>query len=92
MAFLLLFLGLTLLFVAGGNKTEQFHELLAEDFLGANGKASVVVWMAAILLIGAVGLARPLRPIADGFLVLIFVVLILANEGFIDKFRQQTGI
>lgn len=92
MPFFLIFLGIVFLLVGANDKTDTFHQLLAEDVLGANGKSSVAVWFLAVILIALVGLAKPLRPFAEGFLVLIMVVVIIGNEGFIDKFRQQTGL
>lgn len=48
--------------------------LLTNDFTGPN---NFVYWLAAILIIGAIGYIEKLKPLSNAFLVLVVVVLIL---------------
>lgn len=53
---------------------------------------SYVYWMLSILGIGAVGYVPQLKSLSDGFLVLVFLMLFISNQGFFSKFTQQIGV
>jgi hypothetical protein len=69
---------------------EQCYKVLfatmKDDFTGAN---NFFYWIMALFIVGAVGYYRPLRPISQSFMVLIFVVLFLSHEGFPQKFMEE---
>lgn len=73
MVLVILFLGVVLL-VAGIRGT--YHDLFAA--LGTD-VPGYIVWGAAILAVGAIGLIPGLKPISKGLLGLILVVLIVNN-------------
>lgn len=65
--------------------------LFFDDFVGPG---NMFVWILALGLVGAVGYAKPLRPVSDAFLVLIIVVLIIsaksaAGINFFSSLTQQ---
>lgn len=89
MGFALIIIGLVLVLSAVRNETDELNAILADDFLGRGGQGSYFTWVVAMLLIGAIGVYKPLRPVSDGFLALVIVVLLIGNEGFFSKFEQQ---
>ena len=44
-----------------------------------------MVWAGAIVILGLVGYLRPVRPIADAMIGLIFLVIIIRNKGEYDQ-------
>lgn len=56
--------------------------LLKSDFTGTN---SFLVWIVALWVLGALGYIPGFKPLANAFLLLVLVVLILAND------RQGSG-
>lgn len=65
--------------------------LFYDDFVGPG---NMFVWILALGLVGAVGYAKPLRPVSDAFLVLIIVVLIISAKSasginFFSSLTQQ---
>lgn len=69
-----------------GPATPNLVSLIGEDINPSNGTAGFGVWVLAILFIGALGYFRPLRPISNGFLILLFLGIFLAGNG-----SQGTG-
>lgn len=58
--------------------------------LGQDLSGQFLVWVLAIVLIGAIGYAPPLRQISRLLLALVAVVIVLKNgSGFISQFVQQ---
>jgi hypothetical protein len=94
MPFVLIIAGVVLLIAAVRGDAcgqVQCHELLfallARDFTGPN---NFIYWFLAILIIGAVGYVPKLKPLSDGFLVLVILVLFLTKgKGFFDMFTSQ---
>ena len=74
MPFALLIIGVVLIAAGVRNKQGDLYGLLAADFTGAN---NFIYWVAAILLIGAVGYLPRMKPVSDGFLILVLLVLVL---------------
>ena len=79
MPFALIIIGVILLIAASrgttGGATGLFA-LLQSDFTGQN---NFVYWMAAILIIGAIGYIPKVRPISTALLGLVLAVLFLKN-------------
>jgi len=83
MPYALVIVGL-LLTVAGARGTQgDLYALLKGDF---TGNKSFIWWAVSILLIGSLGYLPKMRPVANSFLVLVFLVLILSNKGVFDNF------
>lgn len=87
MAFLFLTAGLFFLVAGARNKSADALALLKGDLVG--GSDSYLVWVGAILLIGAVGYVDELRPISHAFLLLVVIVLLLSNGGFFQQLQTQ---
>lgn len=91
MPFVFLIIGLVVI-VAGVRGTEtSLLSLLSNDIKG------FAPWFVAILVIGALGYIKAIRPITDGFMALLIVVLFLSNGGFFAKLfgtstTKQTAI
>jgi hypothetical protein len=81
--------GSILLIAAVKNTQETLYYLLVGDFTGPN---NFVYWLLAILIIGAIGYVPKLKPLSDGFLILVILVLFLSKGGFWAKFTQQIGV
>jgi hypothetical protein len=73
MAFLALIIGAVLIVAAIRNSQNDLFTELGTDIPG------FVIWAAAIVAIGMIGLIPALKPVSKGLLVLIVVVLILNN-------------
>ena len=90
MPFILILAGSLLLIAAVRDKHNQLYDLLKIDFTGPN---NFIYWTLAILIVGAIGYIDTLKPISDGFLILIILVLFLskgdpnsAGGGFFQQF------
>lgn len=87
MAFSLIIIGSVLL-IAGIRNTVTgdggLFTLLQGDFTGPN---NFIFWIAAVLIIGAIGYIPKLQPISTGLLVLIIIVLFL-SKGSSDFFTR----
>lgn len=94
MPFVLLVMGSVLLIAGVRNTQTQLYGLLRNDFTGPN---NFIYWFIAILLIGALGYVPKLKPISDGFLILVILVLFLkkgnpatnTGGGFFEQFLKQ---
>ena len=73
-----------ILTVAGVRNTQSaLYTLLAGDF---TGNKSFIWWTLSILGIGAVGYVEDLKGLANAFLALVLIVLVLANKGVFQQF------
>ena len=87
MPFILIIAGIILLTVAVRNTQDEFFYLIQGDFTGPN---NYVYWVLAILVIGAIGYVPRLKPISNGFLILVVLVLVLKRgTGLYDSFNTQ---
>lgn len=84
MPFVLIIAGVVLLIAAVKNTYGQttpsgqpgLGALLQNDFTGQN---NFIFWLAAILIIGAIGYIPKVKPISTGLLVLVIAVLVLSR-------------
>jgi hypothetical protein len=95
MPFALIIVGAAFLVAGVRNKQDDLFRLVRNDFTGPN---NFIFWVISILAIGAVGYIPKLKPISDGFLALVILVLILARGnpsnvggGFFQQFTAQTN-
>jgi hypothetical protein len=86
MPFVLIGLGIILLVSGVRGSHKQLADLLKDDF---TGRQNFLVWIVAILGIGAVGYVPSLQPVSRSFLVLVLLVLFINNRGFFTQFQQQ---
>ena len=81
-----------LIVVGINNKLPELTALVKSDFttqeaaIGQRSVAPFQVWILAIFMAGALGYVKSLRPIANAFLVLIVIVLLLSHKGFVTQF------
>ena len=78
MPFVFIILGLLLLIVAIKGTQAQLVILLKSEF---TGPGSFVPFAAAIIILGAVGYIKPVKPVADGMIGLVILAMILGNKG-----------
>lgn len=76
MPFAFLIIGLMLVVIGARNQTAQAATLLQSEFTGSN---SFIQWFLAIMILGAIGYYRPLKPVADGLLGLVILAMVLAR-------------
>ena len=89
MPIFLLIVGVLLIIIAINDKTSELSQLISEDFKpSASGVPGFPVWILAIFIAGSLGYVRELRPVANAFLVLIMVSLVLSNRGFFTRFKS----
>ena len=87
MPFVLLVAGVVLVVAAVRNTQQELFYLMARDFTGQH---NFIYWFLSILIIGAVGYIPKMKPISDGFLILVILVLFLKKgTGFFDMFQKQ---
>lgn len=83
MPYVLVIVGIILTVAGVRNTHTALFSLVAGDFTGSK---SFVWWTISILGIGAVGYVEDLRKLANYFLALIFIVLVLSNKGVFAQF------
>lgn len=96
MSFALLIIGITLIVAAVRNTQDTLVSLVVGDF---SGDGNFVYWVVALLLVGSIGYVPRLKPLSDGFLVLILLALILSRGdpkkniggGFFKQFTDAIG-
>jgi hypothetical protein len=84
LAFLLI--GIIFLVAAVRGLHRELFAALKSDFTGPN---NFIYWVVSLWAIVAIGYFKPLRPVSNGFLALVVLVLLLQNRGFFDKFMAQ---
>lgn len=84
-----LIVGALLIIVSINDKLPELGGLVRDDFTTSPGSPSFAVGLLAIFVAGSIGYVKELRPIANAFLVLIVVGMILSNKDFFAKFSQS---
>lgn len=74
----LVLIGLLFLIAAVRDQLSTLLGLIKGDFTGTG---NFVYFVAAIVVIGAIGYSDKLKPLSDAFLFLVILVLILHNKG-----------
>lgn len=88
MPILFLIVGVLLIVVGVNNKIPELVELIKEDFSPSDGTTSFPVYIVAIFVAGSLGYIQAMKPVANAFLALIIVVMLLSNKGFFEKFTS----
>lgn len=78
MPFVFVVIGILFIVVAVRGTQAQMFALLKSEFIG---QKSFIPWAAAIFILGAIGYAKPIRPISDAGIGLIILVMVLGNKG-----------
>lgn len=86
MAFVLLIFGAAFVMAGFHDNASKLFQQIGNEFTGT---PSFGKWVIAILIIGGIGYIKPVKQIADAFLILVLIVLFLSNRGFFAKFSQQ---
>lgn len=87
MPIFLVLAGIGLIAAVLRGQEEQLFAVLKDDFTGNNNFAA---WLLAIIFLGVIGNTwKEIEPLATAFLVLIVVALLMSNQGFFDKLKQQ---
>lgn len=85
MPFAIAIVGAVLLLVAVRNTHGQLATLLKDDFTGSQGAVGFIVWIGAILAIGALGYVPQLKTASRMLLTLVFLGLLIKNRGVFDN-------
>lgn len=85
-----LLVGVLFIVVAINDKMSELGGLIKEDFQPSDGSKGFHVWIIAIFVAGSLGYIREFKPVANAFLALIIISLLLSNRGFFDKFVKAT--
>lgn len=87
MPFVFVIFGLLVLIVGIRGTQDTMFKLLRAEFTGPH---SFIPWAAAIFILGALGYAKPIRPVADAMIGLVLLVILLQNKGgFFASLNQQ---
>jgi len=95
MPIIILFAAILLIAAGLNNKINNLVTLLGEDFVPSDNTIPFGIWLLAIIFIAAIGFVKDLRGIANGFLVLLFLGIILAANkssgtgGFFAEFSRS---
>ncbi len=65
---------------------KDFGALFVSEFTGAQ---SFLWTVAALGMIGALGMVKEIRPLSNAFLVLVLIVIFLRNDGFFTQLIAQ---
>lgn len=84
MPFALVAIGLILAIAAYNGTQSVLSDQIRKDMSGETG---FVYWIAAIMIVGAIGYIRPMETVSRSFLALILVVMFLVNGGFFTQFN-----
>lgn len=76
MPFVFLALGILAVVIGARGQASTANALLQSEFTGKN---SFIQWFLAIVILGAIGYYKPVRPVADAMLGLVIVALILSK-------------
>lgn len=99
MAFVFLIIGAVILTAGVRGTQDDLWQLVQGDFdpsLQQSGQSSFIPWVLAILIIGSVGYVKQLRSIANGFMALIIIAMIIkafkTNPQIFQQFNSSLGI
>lgn len=88
MPIFILLVGILLVAAGINNKIPDLVQLVKDDFTKAGDVQPFQIWIVAIFVAGSLGYVKAFKGVANAFLVLIMITLIISNRGFFDKFMQ----
>jgi hypothetical protein len=77
MPFAFLIIGLMLIVIGARGNAGAAGSLLQSEFTGQN---SFLNFLIAIMVLGMIGYYKPLKPVADGLIGLVILVIVIANQ------------
>jgi hypothetical protein len=86
MPYVIIALGVLIFVTAIHGTTAQLANELKQDIFGG-----YIYWIVAIGMIGCLGYSKTLKPISQGLLALIIVVLFLRNGGVWNGLQKAIG-
>jgi hypothetical protein len=86
MPIVILLIGIVLIAAGINNKVPELMKLLKEDFKPSDNSTGFHIWLIVIVALGSLGYVRTLKGAANGMLLLILLVIVLA-----DYKRDGTG-
>lgn len=76
--------------IRGKDQVDLLMSTLKDDFTGPN---NFISWVIAIWMVTAVGYYKPLKPLSNAFLLLVFLALFLSankhRQDFFSSFMAQ---
>ncbi len=96
MPILILAIAIILVIAGINNQLSLLGGLIKEDVTPSDGSVSFGIWILAIAIAGSIGYVKPLRPISNGFLILIFLGILLSAQkgnqsGFFTNLQKAFG-
>lgn len=88
MPFALVLIGSIMAITAYNGTGSQLWSLVIKDF---TGQGSFLWWALSIFVVGAVGYVPALKTLANAFLVLVVLAIILSNKGFFAQFQSAVA-
>jgi len=88
MPIFILFIGIMLVAAGLNDKIPNLVALIKSDFTREGDIPPFQVWVIAIFVAGSLGYIKTFKGVANAFLVLIMVTMLISNRGFFDKFMQ----
>jgi hypothetical protein len=80
--------GVLLVIVGINDKMRELGALAKEDFAPSNNQPGFAQWLIAIFVIGSLGNIKSIKPVANAFLALVVVSMVIANRGFFNRFHS----
>ncbi len=80
MPILILVIAIILVIAGINDQLSLLGKLVKDDIEPADGSVSFGVWILAIGIAGSLGYVKELKPISNGFLILIFLGIILSAQ------------
>lgn len=85
MPYALIVIGLAMVLSGVNGCYAALGSQLKTDFTGSQ---NFVIWVLAIMAVGAIGYVKDLREFSHYFLALIILAMVLSNKGFFANFSQ----
>jgi len=86
MPLFVIIVGLVLLVSAVRGTEKDLFAALSDDFTGNN---NFFTWVIALAILAALGSVKEIRPVTQGFLFLVLLVIFLQNKGIVQKFIDE---
>lgn len=88
MPFALILIGAIFAITAYNGTGSQLWALVIKDFTGTG---SFIWWALSIFIVGAVGYVPQLKAVANAFLLLVVLAIVLSNKGFFSQFQSAVA-
>lgn len=89
MPIFILFVGVVLVAAGINDKFTDLKNLIVEDFQPSSGQTAFQYWIIAIVIAGAFGYIKGLRPLSNALLLLVFIAMFVKkDQGFFDQFMN----